>query len=103
MDKKEQLLKEIADKEEKFERNKFRRMMYYIGGITIFSFYIIFCNYKISSIFDFIIVLVSSIFCAFVFFYFNCITFLPVVNKATEENRIIENLRKQYEDLEKNI
>ena len=99
MNKKDLLWKELCEKEEKFEKNKFKRFVYSIIGLTIVFLVLLIYLDKIQSLKDFLCAIPVSIFTAGLYFYINLLIFLPLFKKSEEENKILERLKKEYETL----
>lgn len=98
MDKKENLEKRIIEYEKKIENNKFKRIIMCIGVIAILFLCLFFKTYNIEKV---LIGIVVSILGAILYFYINLFVFIPLVSKAIEENKILEEMKKQYVEIQK--
>ena len=101
MDKKENLEKRIMEYEKKIENNKFKRTIGCIGVIAILFLCLFFETYNIEKITQVLMGIVVSIFGAILYFYINLFVFIPLVSKAIEENKILEEMKKQYVEMQK--
>ena len=99
MDKREMLAKQIYEKDKEFEKNKFRRTILTIVGIAIFFFLLSFKS--INDFKSFLIALVGCSVGAAFYFYINMLIFVPLFTKSAEENKILEDLKKKYKELDK--
>ena len=101
MYKKENLEKRIIEYEKKIENNKFKRIIMCIGVIAILFLCLFFKTYNIENITQVLIGIVVSILGAILYFYINLFVFIPLVSKAIEENKILEEMKKQYVEIQK--
>ena len=99
MEKREMLAKQIYEKDKEFEKNKFRRTILAIVGISIFFFLL--CFKSINDFKSFLIAIVGCLVGAVFYFYFNMLLFVPLFSKSAEENKILEDLKKKYKELDK--
>lgn len=101
MDEKEALYRRIMELDEQFEKNKSRRILLMIAGFAVFFFYLFWQIAGIESIEDLAGGLVVSVVGAGIYVVANLCIFMPVFQKGREENDLLKELQKRYNELNK--
>lgn len=96
-----ELRQELAREERRVDDAKLKRCIITILIIGAVFFLLAVKSNEIKNIKDFIITLIACVFGAGFYFWINSMIFFTLASKAQAEDRMLENMRKELAELEK--